>query len=286
MDRKKVINSLLQNAEGASRDNEPEILKWSGIVTASIDGKELYIPGYIPYIGEKYFSNQTEGCRILIYALNQNLLSKNQTAINWAKSWVNSDKTNALDRQNVNYRKDRFIMMGPFDTGHLPVLAAILCSILGKRAAEIDTIFDVIAATNLSKYSFRTSKGNTTDYVESLEKCFEWYSYKELSELTPDYIICAGDKVYNIVRKKIRNIIEGCIVIKVAFPSLQVINRHYRKKLGLRHKSANQILLTFPNEDHKKPSSYTNKMPLEDIVKRDEYYFSSMHESIKNQINT
>lgn len=283
MNRNNVIQTLIENARQVSIKYQSIVERWNGLVNAKVNNKEVCLPGYVPYIGEKYFEVST---KILIYALSQNLSPTDGISINWAKNWQEGDKdNNAINRQNINFKKHGKVMMHPFDTGHLPVTAAILRSIKPKGKNFISrSIYDDVAATNLSKYSFRTKTGTTTDNKKSLNKCFQWFSICEINQLNPDYVICAGNVAYKVLKTGLEKIPtwKGKIV-KVSFPSMQVINRHFRKKLTNKHKSAIDILSIIPTTDHSKKADYQDKT-LRDIIFRDEYYFAEMYNRILDQI--
>lgn len=274
-EREKAINALINNARDVSENRKKEVLKWPNIVKAVGNGGG-YIPGYIPYIGKDYFSQKLEGARILIYALSQNLKSDMGIAKDWATSWHEQDKDNkALNRQNYSYVKEGRIMMYPFDTGHLPVVAAMLLDQLGKKPSSLGSIYDVVAATNLSKYSFRNASGRTMDNNEALNKCLGWFTRKELDELKPNYIICAGNRVFNQFNNC--DWIDSDIkIIKVAFPSLLVINRRRKKDDACRKHKPDNILSMLPKNDHKKLVAYNGKN-LRYVIERDTGYFSNMY---------
>ena len=279
-EREKAINALIKNARCVSKHKKSEVLSWPNIVKASGDGVgNGYIPGYIPYIGKDFFSQKLKGTRILIYALSQNLKSDMGIAKDWATSWHEQDKDDkALNRQNCSYAKEgKSIMMHPFDTGHLPVVAAMLLDQLGKKPSSLGSIYDVVAATNLSKYSFRNASV-TTDRNEALNKCLEWFTRYEIEILKPDYIICAGDIVYNVLRE-----LNGAKTVKIAFPSLRVINRWHKKYKACKKYKPDEILSMLPKNDHEKDVDYKGKNSRY-IIERDFVYFSNMYSEIDRQL--
>ena len=280
-EREKAIKKLIKNARHVSTTKKSKVSKCCHIVKASGDGVgNGYIPGYIPYIGKDFFSQKLEGARILIYALSQNLKSDMSIAKDWATSWHEQDKDNkALNRQNCSYAKEgQSIMMHPFDTGHLPIVAAMLLDQLGKKPSSLGSIYDVVTATNLSKYSFRSTSGRTTDSNEALNKCLEWFTKYEIEILKPDYIICAGNAVKRTLDK-----LEGVKIVKVAFPSLQVINRRRKKDNACREHESDDILSMLPKSDHKTDVDYEGKN-LRYIIGRDTGYFSNMYSEIDKQL--
>jgi hypothetical protein len=284
MKRDEVRRQLLDNACHISRIKEDEVRTWGAVLANGTD----FVPGYIPFIGEKYFHRGTDGCRILAFAMSQNLNEKHSFAQAWAGDWARGGEL-ALDRQNRAYADNQRVAMQPFDTGHIPVLAALLRSLVRERGpAGQENIYEQIAATNLSKFSFRTADGYTTDQPSSHQTCWEWFSKKEVNMLRPDYIICCGDLVYRIVTKEI---VECCTVetapkvLQVSFPSLQVINSGYGKKRWPKDLEPAQIeqCLTRGELDH--PVKHKQNIHLRKIVARDAYYFMKMKERMRSQLS-
>ncbi|MEA2067074.1 MAG: hypothetical protein U9O65_08305 [Thermotogota bacterium] len=283
MNRDDTLQTLIENARKISIDHQSIIESFDGIVKANINNKEMFIPGYVPYIGEGYFEAST---KIMIYALSQNLSPTDDISIEWAKNWQGGDTdNNATNRQNINFNKCGKVMMHPFDTGHLPVVAGILDHLLNPITKRSQDIFKSISATNLSKFSFRDGN-KTTDNSKSLRKCFEWFSIKEIEALRPDYIICAGDDVCDVIKGGI-NGVGGPhpSIIRVDFPSLQVINSKFKNKsIKNDDEIVQRILSDFPDIVLNKESSYENKKTIREIIERDRNYFAAMYDSIKKQI--
>jgi hypothetical protein len=283
MDRTQAIQILIKNARFVSTTYKTTVETWDGLVKAIVNNKKIFIPGYIPYIGEKYINAKP---KILIYALSQNLSEDDSISIAWAQNWASKsdmEMNKALDRQNVCYDKYGYIMMAPFDTGHLPVVAGILYYLLNSPKNKIN-IFELIAATNLSKFSFRDGN-KTTDKENSLLQCFEWFTTKELEILNPDYIICAGDRVFNVINKGINKRKININLIKVSFPSSRVINSKYNNnKSNLPLKT--DIIKSILTDSVLNKQSSSNKRTIESIINRDKYYFSAMFDCIKKQLST
>jgi hypothetical protein len=279
-ERDKVINTLMQKAHNVPKEHEKEI---SDLKPVKIQNRNL--PGYIPYIGKNYFSAER---RILIYALSQNIKSFNglpntpfeKKCLEWS---LPANIKSALNRQNISFKEEGIIEMYPFDTGHLPVIAAMLLYRLGIKN-ELSSIYNLVSATNLSKFSFMTNDKKTTDNKKSLENCFEWFSRCEIGVLKPDYIICAGNWVYNAIKKNIKKIsFNDRNVLKVAFPSLQVINRWYRIE-NPDPKNEKDILKKVPEIDHNREVCYQTPTTLKDVIKRDSNYFFKMCSKIEEQL--
>lgn len=273
-----IENILLENAKSVSLKHEQEIKTWNGLVLAN---NELFIPGYIPYIGKNYLDVKN---KIMIYTLSQNVHPNSEFIVKYGNNWKNKQNiTDSLNRQNLLFNNYGEIQIHPFDTGHLPILAGIL-NFLILHSKNLNPIAEV-SATNLSKFSFRNNKNLTVDNDKSLNKCFDWFSIKEIEVLKPDYIICAGDKVFNVIKANINNLNISSKPIKISFPSLLVINRHYKKELTTTDKNIfNQILSIFSEDFLLRKTSYKTEKKIIDIIRRDEYYFIKMYESIQNQI--
>jgi len=267
-ERESVRQALMDNARRMSIDHQEEIEGWDP-VKAGGD----FVPAYIPYIGADYFSPRTRGCRILAYALSQNIRKTDGFAAEWARDWKEGNGTVALDRQN----QSGGAAMHPFGTGHILILASLLRSLaLGRKPGDDESIYREIAATNLSKFSFRSSNGKwTTDNYTSLRRCWDWFSRLEVELLDPDFILCCDDRVHNIVREHVPAASRKVTVIPVAFPSLRVINRHYRNKpFREGHLRAPQIKERIAAVDLDRAVDHGRT--ISQVIDRDEYYFAEM----------
>jgi hypothetical protein len=277
MNRIEIEKALLKNAEFISKEKEQEIKLWNGLVLSK---DELFIPGYIPYIGNEYLDSKP---KIINYALSQNLHPDYDLVVRYANNWkTRNNIEEALNRQNTSFKNSGMVQMHPFDTGHLPILSGILI-FLTIKDTNIDPL-SKISATNLSKFSFRDGNNETTDSDISLNKCYNWFSKKELETLNPDYVICAGHSVFNIMKKNIIKLDINSKPILVNFPSLQVINGLKKPLTTDDEKIIKLIISIFSIEFLNRKSSYKNKKKLVDIIKRDGYYFVKMFESIEKQI--
>lgn len=278
MKRIEIEKALLKNAEFKTKENEQEIKLWKGLVFSK---DKLFVPGYIPYIGNEYCNSKP---KIINYALSQNLHPDYKFVVRYANNWKsNNNIEESLNRQNNSFKDSGLIQMHPFDTGHLPILSGILIYLTTKDI-NINPL-SKISATNLSKFSFRDGNNNTTDDEVSLNKCFNWFTKLELEILNPDYIICAGNKVFDIIKKNVGNLNINSKPIKIAFPNNLVINRYYKKSLTTNEEKILAIINSIFSTDFlNRKSSYKNKSKLVDIIKRDEYYFVKMFELIEQQI--
>ena len=276
--------ALLRNARKASKEHMDDVLNWKGLVKVPVDGGRFPLPGYIPYIGCQYFGSRTKGHRILAYALSRNIRPDDVFAERWAKNWHSDDGRTALDRQHES--EVRAAML-PFDSGHIPVLCAMLRAIVSQASgAPSGSIYDEIAATNLSKFSFRHGS-RTTDSFTSLQRCWEWFSKEEIRLLQPDFILCLGNAVTRIVKGGLAEWKNPGFrlpkLLKAAFPSLQVINRSYRKEPAHKVLSDKRILGFLTEKDRKRQVAHNHT--LAEIVERDRYYFPEMFRRMEKQLS-
>ncbi|MCJ7544227.1 MAG: hypothetical protein MUP47_06630 [Phycisphaerae bacterium] len=278
--RQTVCQELRENARKASVDHEKEVETWTGLVRTD-EGD--FIPGYIPYIGSNYFGPETEGRRILAYALSQNL---NGTE-DYAKAWAR-DREKGLDRQNI--QPCGRAAMHPFDTGHIPILASLLRSLVCGTAPHGDqSIYREIAATNLSKFSFRNQDWRRTeDRESSLRCCWEWFSRREVELLHPNYIICCDQRVFRIVQDGLAGLrLPPTIaprVLKVAFPSLQVINSHYhRKRMSEEEAKTHEADVKSRVAPCDLAMQVQHNLTIGDVIARDVCYFAKMLAKMRAQ---
>jgi len=257
----------------AERQNEVE--QWNPVKADGVHS----IPAYIPYIGAEYFSPQVGGRRILAYALSQNLSETDQCARDWAQDWREGGEQ-ALDRQNIAFREAGIAVMHPFDTGHIPILASLLRSaVSGRCSGSSESIYPQTAATNLSKFSFRSKSGRlTVERLEALRQCWKWFSELEVRLLKPDYILCCDQRVYDIVKAGVAqawpDTTDHPLILWVSFPSLRVINRHYRKQSCVPHPPVGEMAKRISAADIDRPVAHGHT--IRTILRRDEYYFAEM----------
>jgi len=272
--------ALLDNARRVSEGNAEEISRWSGLVTFEDSGRQLALPAYVPYVGANYFKKRRWG-RILVYAMSQNIKPADAWALEWARDWADGNGVAALDRQNDWFKSRGRIAMHPFDTGHGPVLAAILRGLLGgSRGQNIST---EVAATNLCKFSFRTRKGRTTDKQAAHEWCWKHTALAELEVLQPTHIICMGNMVHRVVSRGVREM-QGPqpAVLKVAFPGGSVLNAQYSK--GASDEELLPLLSTEELDWKVYPPKCDPDRRLRDVLRVRAYYFLCMKERLEEQL--
>lgn len=281
----RIQQQLVANARKASTDHRAEIETWHPV---RADGRD-FIPGYIPYIGAEYLHPRTTGCRILAYALSQNFGENWEESRKWARDWREGDGMLALDRQNRYLPKS--IMMHPFDTGHIPILASLLRSIVsGRLPKDLESVYPEIAATNLSKFSFRTDdKRKTIDNDNSLRQCWKWFSSAEVGVMRPTHIICCGERSFRIIHEGLPTLFPSPEappkVVRVAFPSLLVINGHYHRKRvpeGEHRGMEAEVKERVARSDWVRPVDH--RLTVETVICRDVYYFWKMFQDMKTQL--
>jgi len=280
--RAAALKSLIEHARRISREREAQRLFEATMVFAQAPEGRLPLPAYTPFIGEAYFAPRLEGARVLILGLSQNLRPAHPWATEWARDWTKGDGNIALDRQNDEFRKSGQISMNPFDTGHLAIIAAFARGLLRKRPASAeDRIHCEVAATNISKWSFRSESGTTTrDDEECLAWCVKHILRVELELLAPDALICTGklgaDAVLgdSQIRREHR-------ILKVAFPSATVLNTRYGGPLtsGL---PSHEEMLSMLSEHDRAYRLYTGHTP-EEVLQKHPLYFAEMLDSMRKQ---
>jgi hypothetical protein len=286
-EREEVCRTLLENARKVSRQQQKKIELWHPI---KADGKD-FIPGYIPYVGTGYFDPGVSGRRILAYALSQNLTEIAPYSREWARDWIEGNGELALDRQNrTHLEKGIAAAMAPFDTGHVPVLASLLRShVSGRPPRPDESIYPEIAATNLSKFSFRSSdRRQSIDKEPCLRQSWTWFSCLEVELLRPDFILCCGALVHRIVGEGMctRSDAESARprLLKVSFPGLRVINRYYRRRnLGKEHLRPPQIEQRVSGVDLR--TEVSGGQTVRGVIRRDAFYFAEMFLRLVRQLD-
>ena len=168
-------------------------------VHACVDGKKVYLPAYIPYIGREYFEYKP---RILCYAINQNL----SRHVRWTKDWVSrwgTDEELALDRLNRAAQEGLAIPIRPYAEGFIP-----LVGLMGlRRRVQVEggvlpeKIDDVIAVTNFVKFSTDSDASSSSIPGSWWRECAGRFVAYEIEVLKPDIIICFGQKTLSELRR-------------------------------------------------------------------------------------
>ncbi len=147
---------------------------------------------YVPYVGRDYFSLRP---RILIYAMAQNLARTPELF----RPWVSSPDI-GMRRMNQDGASPD-LPMRPYQTGHLPIVGAIVISECPwARASEVGNVHYRLCATNFVKFSFyrTTRKAGRADENPPkaiYDEMWERFCRKEVEVLEPDVIVTAGNDV-------------------------------------------------------------------------------------------
>lgn len=81
-------DKLLENLR-----RHPFISECEAAVWIDVNGRKVYLPAYVPYIGPRYFEYRP---RILCYAINQNL----SPHVPWTKEWTGRWAANMEDAED------------------------------------------------------------------------------------------------------------------------------------------------------------------------------------------
>lgn len=284
--RTAALSVLIDHARRISLEREKEVLGWRNLVTSDIDGRTRTLPAYAPYIGASYFNANSKCPKILVLALSQNIRVSEPWVQAWLRDWLDGDGELALDRQNREFAQTGYIAIWPFDTGHLPIVAAMVRDLVSNHAAPEESIYECVTATNLSKWSFRSDDGaRTQDSPEALEKCWEWLTLRELDVLAPEFIVCAGNQVFDIVSARLARLgadVPKPRALKVSFPSQQVINLNFRGEPSGGQASIDRLLsMIFPDDMSR---SVQGAITLGERVRKDARYFAEMYDRLVSQL--
>lgn len=189
---------LLENVR-----QQPFVSRYECSAHASLDGRKVYLPAYIPYIGRSYFEYRP---RILCYAINQNL----SPHVPWTKEWVAcwaKDVEYAQDRLNRAVHENRPIPIRPYAEGFIPLVAlsAISQWIQIHRGSLPQTVDDVVAVTNFVKFS--TAKDASSSSIPNIwwRECGSLYVDHEIRILRPDIILGFGQKTLVELRRVLKS---------------------------------------------------------------------------------
>lgn len=189
---------LLQNVK-----QQPFISQYECSVHVTVDGRKVYLPAYVPYIGPKYFEYRP---RVLCYAINQNL----SPHVRWTREWVrcwSRDMEYAQDRLNRAARQGRAIPIRPYAEGFIPLVA--LLSIrrwIKTRAGYLPgTVDDVLAVTNFVKFS--TAKDASSSSIPNVwwSESGSRYVEHEIRVLQPDIVIAFGQRTLAVLRRRLNS---------------------------------------------------------------------------------
>ena len=188
-DRSRTIDDLIENVK--AQDFIPEE---GNPAYALTNGKQFYMPAYVPYVGPEYFKHHP---RILCYAINQNLSKHRSWSDVWMREW-SVDQMCAIDRLNRAAECGRAIPIKPYAEGFMP-LAAILCILAYTRrnSAELPSTIDaVVSVTNFVKFS-KSDNASSSDIPDSWwRESGSRYVRHEIDILKPDLIVTFGKRTF------------------------------------------------------------------------------------------
>jgi len=189
-----------------------------------VNADSQYLGPYVPYIGKSYFASKP---RVLIYAMAQNLAR----APGLVKAWLEKPDKGLL-RQYYDHVTPS-VHVNPYDGGHLKVLAALTLALSPEGSfTPTDSIDDLVAVTNLVKFSFYRESGDGSwldvnpppDIYDVMWACYSKY---ETELLQPDIIIGVGNDVTAALRRGLRQDGKDNLLIKVPFPGRLNLNARW-----------------------------------------------------------
>jgi len=195
---KRAHAKLLQNVK-----LKPLVSLYKESVSTEIEGRRVYLPAYVPYIGARYFEYRP---RVLCYAINQNLSPHVPWTREWISCWARDDEC-AVDRLNLAAREGRAIPIRPYAEGFIPLVALLAIRRWAERwGGELpDKIDDVVAATNFVKFSTREDASSSSIPGVWWRECASSYVSYEIQVLEPDIILGFGLKTLAELRLVLNN---------------------------------------------------------------------------------
>ena len=160
--------------------------------SATLDGTKVFLPAYIPYVGQEYFRHRP---RVLCYAINQNLSRHTRWTDDWTTQWAGNPNV-AMDRLNEAARAGMAIPIKPYAEGFIPLVAAMALaradsSDHGKTIPLVDR---VISVTNFVKFSTAEEASSSSIPSSWWRECAHRYVREEIIALQPDVIIGFGQR--------------------------------------------------------------------------------------------
>ena len=239
-----------------------------------------YLKGYIPYIGEDYFSTKP---RVFIYAMAQNLAR----APGLIRAWQNKPDEGMF--RQYYHSENLKVSIHPYDTGHLKIIAALVLSVCpGTNYSPDDNVHDKIAITNFVKFSFY-SEGKHGQRVDVnpppsiYDVMWENYCRYEVELLKPDIVIGVGNDVAKALET---NLAHRAKLLDIPFPGRLNLNSRYVSKGKRLIKEENHN----PLEDIARIQSAIEGTPDKDgkiakAIKTDWYYFREMETNFRTVLS-
>ncbi len=185
---------------------------------AEINGRKIYMPAYIPYIGKDYFRHRP---RVMCYAINQNLSKHRRWTSIWTTEWA-KDIEIAVDRLNFCAEKYGTIPIKPYTEGFIPLAAAMALKLLLNDSCLLKVIDQVICVTNFIQFSTSSDASSSSIPDSWWRECACRYIRKELLCLNPDVILVFGRRTEAELKKVLDSIKLGtnsCKILPCRFPS-------------------------------------------------------------------
>jgi len=189
-DRRRAIDDLITNVK--TQDFIPEE---GNPAYALTNGKQFYMPAYVPYVGPEYFDHRP---RILCYAINQNLSKHRGWSHVWMQEWA-GDRRCAIDRLNHAAERGKALPIKPYAEGFIPLTALLCLRANGSRNSDNlpSTIDRVLSVTNFVKFS-KSDNASSSEIPDSWWRaCGSRYVRNEIDILKPDVIITFGKRTYS-----------------------------------------------------------------------------------------
>ncbi len=187
--RSRAIDDLIENVK--AQDFIPNERSPAHVL---IDGKQIYMPAYVPYVGSEYFKHRP---RILCYAINQNLSKHRSWSETWMQEWA-ADQMCAIDRLNRAVDRGKALPIKPYAEGFIPLAALLYLRANGCRNSDNlpITIDRVVSVTNFVKFSTSANASSSEIPNSWWQECGSRYVRNEIDILKPDIIITFGKRTH------------------------------------------------------------------------------------------
>jgi hypothetical protein len=174
---------------------------------ALVAGERVFLPAYIPYVGQAYFGFRP---RVLCYAINQNLSQHASWSDELTSAWA-SDSELGLDRLNRSASCGHGIPIRPYAEGFIPLAALLAISVHAPdyRCELPELIDDVIAVTNFVKFSTADDAAAASIPTSWWRECAARYVAKEIETLEPDIVIGFGRQVVSELHRVLETLPLG-----------------------------------------------------------------------------
>ncbi len=170
-------------------------------VRVSVNGRDVFLPAYVPYVGEDYFR---EWPRVMCYAINQNLSPHRRWTADWTACWARNRRS-AVNRLNRSAQQAGTIPIKPYTEGFIP-LAAAMAMTLFSNGAQPEVIDKAISVTNFIKFSTASDASSSSIPASWWRECAKRYVEQEITHLQPEVILAFGQRTYQEVARVLANL--------------------------------------------------------------------------------